>query len=99
MNDISKSKIVISRDSDCPYRIATLEYIKRHQLSVDLIEVDTMSILIAMIEHSDVMAILPEKVLTLSSKLQTKGELENSWIYIYVYPRKDNIIELPLDIL
>lgn len=57
----NENKVVVSRDEECLYRYETLKYLKDHKSDMSLIEVDTIDILISMIEMGGTMAVLPKK--------------------------------------
>lgn len=89
--DFKENKIIVSRDKECPYRIETLKYLERNNLEfMPVIEVDTLDILISMIETNKAIAILPEKTIELHNKLEKIKYIDSSEIEIYVYTLLNN---------
>ena len=95
---IENHPIVINRDSECPYRKATLAYIKANQMeSTRLIQVDTLDVLISMLEKENVSSILPKKILKNNDKLKkvnTKTELSPIKILGYTLVTTNQVINL-----
>ncbi|MFS7401099.1 LysR family transcriptional regulator [Carnobacterium maltaromaticum] len=95
---IENQPIVINRDSECPYRKATLANIQANQMeSTRLIQVDTLDVLISMLEKENVSSILPKKILKNNDKLKkvnTTTELSPIKILGYTLVTTNQVINL-----
>lgn len=95
---LNENKVVVSRDEDCPYRYETLKYLKDYKSDMPLIEVDTIDILISMIEMGSTMAILPKKTISRNDKLECMDEITCSAVPIRVYKLKNNNSSFKIDL-
>ncbi|MDR3595655.1 LysR family transcriptional regulator [Clostridium sp.] len=98
-NDFFDNKIIISRDIDCPYRIETLDYLKKNKLdNMTVVEVDTIDILISMIENNKAMAILPERTIALNDKLKAIVNLNCNEVMLHVYALQNNATQFEIEL-
>lgn len=89
--------IVVSRDRHCPYRLATLKFLKQNQLEqMNLMEVDTLDILLTMLENEKIIAIMPEKTLGTNDRLEKMDNLVCEDSKIYLYKLKTNAVQFKL---
>lgn len=78
--------VLISRDKACPYRKATLDYLaQQKEKNVQLIELDTLDILVSMVEENQALAVLPKIVLKSNPHLQelTLNNFDNVPLVVY----------------
>lgn len=97
---LSENKVVVNRDEECPYRYETLKYLKDRNSDMSIIEVDTIDILISMIEMGGAMAILPKKTIKIISrndKLECMDEIVDSTVALRVYKLKSNNTSFKID--
>ncbi|MFD1901548.1 LysR family transcriptional regulator [Enterococcus termitis] len=81
--------ILISRDPMCPYRKATLDYLADHQITTEaVIEVDTLDIMLSMLESNKTVALLPQKTIAAHEKLRSLTAPPFSQVSIYAYGLK-----------
>lgn len=86
--------IVVSRDKDCPYRQATLAYIKTYAdlKTAHIIEVDNLEALIHIVEMGKAIAIMPQQITKIYPHIQCleSHTLHNVTLYIYSHhPHED----------
>lgn len=80
--------ILISDDVNCPYRRATLEYIKKNKINnVAIIEIENIDIAIEMIMNNKAIGIVPEKMLSISKKLEPLEICKLDSVFLYVYKK------------
>ncbi|GGC92378.1 LysR family transcriptional regulator [Enterococcus wangshanyuanii] len=98
--ELFKNKILISRDKDCPYRKATLDILNEEkQLEISIIELDTLDIMLTMLETNKAAAILPKQLVTANEKLQELPNQVPNQGTIYVYAGKKNPINKKFKLL
>lgn len=90
------TKVVVSRDPNCPYRLATLSTLNKQQQSVSLIEVDTLDVLLSLVSAGDALAVLPEKTVTSNKQLQADKSRPIGTVNLFVYTLKTN--QTPIDL-
>ncbi|MFC0234148.1 LysR family transcriptional regulator [Vagococcus entomophilus] len=91
------TKIVVSRDPNCPYRLATLSTLtKKQEQSISLIEVDTLDVLLSLVSAGDALAVLPEKTVTSNKQLQADRTRSIGAVDLFVYKLKTN--QTPIDL-
>ncbi|OFI49416.1 hypothetical protein BG261_02225 [Floricoccus tropicus] len=88
-NNLKDCKVAISRDKTCPYRQRTLELINREQEG-KVIEVDSLDILIDLMEKKNIISILPEKLITVNNKLTNYNSNIKAYSKLYIYSLKNN---------
>ena len=90
-NIFEKNKIIVSRDKECPYRLETFKYIEKNKItSMQIIEVDTLDILLELIETNEAVAILPKKNIDSNNKLELINNICCNEVKIYVYTLLSN---------
>lgn len=83
--------VLISRDKACPYRKATLDYLAQQKKpTIQLIELDTLDILVSMIEQNQALAVLPKIALKSSPNLQELTITSFDNVPLVVYQLKNN---------
>ncbi len=88
--ELFENKILISREKDCPYRNATLEILKKqNQIEASVIEIDTLDIMVTMLEMNKAVAILPKKLVDSNEKLQVLPNQVQKQGMIYVYTTQE----------
>lgn len=86
-----ENKIIISRDRECPYRLEVLKYLKENSLEdMAIIEVDTMALLVSMIESGTAITVLPKKIIDMNPKLEAIDGMDVRPVDIYVYTLMSN---------
>lgn len=91
-NDV---KILVSRDNTCPYRRATLQYIDEQDSGKTpakerIIEVDTLDMLMRMLENNGVTALVPKKLIESNSKIKVIEDGSHRNIDIFIYALRGN---------
>jgi DNA-binding transcriptional LysR family regulator len=90
LNDFKNVSVLINRDKECPYRKATLNFLKKRKNNWEVIEIDSLGLILSMLECGKGIAILPQKMCT--NKIMdyhVKGlTLED--VKIDLYKKKDN---------
>ena len=99
--NFDENKIIVSRDKECPYRIETFKYIKNNKLNdMRIIEVDTMDILIGMIETNEAIAILPKKIIDCNYNIEVVNIVNDfNIIKIHVYKLLNNSNKFNLELI
>lgn len=83
-SSLNQANIIVNRQLDCPYRKATLNYLKKHQITdFTLIEVDTLELLITGIEKYQALSMLPEIMLEDRPSLENFGTKINVPVHLY----------------
>ncbi|WP_297632718.1 LysR family transcriptional regulator [uncultured Clostridium sp.] len=96
--DCKRNKVIVSRDVNCPYRIETFKYIEKSKIKIKgIVEVDTIDILIDMVENNEVISILPEKIIDLNNNLKKIEDVTLDRINIYGYKLKSNVKKLNIE--
>ncbi|EOH72806.1 hypothetical protein [Enterococcus malodoratus] len=97
-NNISpfeKNEILINRDSECPYRRVRLHYLEQIRVTdATLIKVDTLDVLMDMLESENTVAVIPEVILssnTILRKLEGDGKIIG-WICCCSFETLDKIL-------
>lgn len=81
--------ILISDDKKCPYRQATLNYLKEQSFyNNEIIEVESIDIAIEMIMNNKALGIVPKKLTYLYSMLEPIHGCELSDVTLYIYKKK-----------
>ncbi|MEI5995107.1 LysR family transcriptional regulator [Candidatus Enterococcus mansonii] len=97
--DFLNNTIVVSRDTQCPYRIETLDYLKKNNLTdKSIVEVDTLDVILSVLEDNHAIAILPEKTISSTNHLQLINDIVCNPVFIYVYSLSGNKLTFPLDL-
>lgn len=87
-NDSNKDfRIIVNRDNQCPIRKSTLEAIHKQNLKVSVIEVDTLDLLLTLLQSTDSIALLPYKIIKDNSQfveypMEVPGQLN---IFVYCH--------------
>ncbi|MBO0453756.1 LysR family transcriptional regulator [Candidatus Enterococcus murrayae] len=90
--------VLINRDKECPYRKATLAYLEEHHLTdMPIIEVDTLDVLLDMLQEHDAIAILPKETVRLNASLKIFETSLLPPVKIYSYQLKSSEINLTLE--
>lgn len=85
------NKVIVSRDENCPYRLEVLKFLKDNNLGyMSIIEVDTIDMLIDIVEGKEATTILPERTIRLNNKLEKFQNLHCNNVKVYVYKLKTN---------
>ena len=95
---LQASTIVINRDLECPYRQATLAFFEQTGLRTRCIEVDTLDVMIDMLENHEAAAILPDSSIQSNEKLQKIEDYSLDPISIYHYQLKESRDSFELDL-
>lgn len=95
---LQASTIVINRDLECPYRQATLAFFEQTGLRTSCIEVDTLDVMIDMLENHEAAAILPDSSIQSNEKLQKIEDYFLDPISIYHYQLKESRDSFELDL-
>lgn len=94
------NKIIISRDENCPYREESLNYMKKNKLDITkAIEVDTVDVLISMIQRDKAIAVLPEATIALNEGIEVIKTSICNKIEIHVYALKSNTTKFEIELL
>lgn len=65
IDDVSRLPILVSRDQDCPYRLATLDFLKRYEIkNYSLVEYDIIEPILIRIENGSGIAVLPKRLMS-----------------------------------
>lgn len=91
--------LLINRDPKRPYRLETLALLEHYELSsIQLIEVDTLDMMMAMLEYSGMCAVLPKKIIETHSNLSMWGNWQKeSSVFVYTLQNKPLSHPLILD--
>ncbi len=96
--DIFKNiTVLVNRDNECPYRKATLNFLQEVKNSWEVIEIDSLDLILSLLECGKGMAILPQKMCTNKIMQQYIQGLTLENVKIYLYKNKDNIKVQNLD--
>jgi len=82
------NKVIVSRDSDCPYRMETYSFLDRNAqdtAAMTVIEVDTMDLLVSMLETNKAVAVLPEVTVNAVKGLEAIAGLSCHPATVHVY--------------
>lgn len=96
IQDISKHPILVSRDKNCPYRKATIDFLNRNVITnYKLIEYDIIEPILTGIETSSSIAVLPIRLKTekMAYAIDISSDLKPVKIFLYVKNDKPKVPE------
>lgn len=96
VEDISSNPILVSRDKDCPYRKATLNFLNHNAITnYTLVEYDILEPILARIETNAGIALLPIRLKTekMTFAAAISSELKPIKIFLYMKTNKPDIPE------
>lgn len=94
-----ENKIIISRDIECPYRKETLNYLNENNLkNISIVEVDTIDILIMILQKNEAIAILPEAIIVSNDELEAVINQSYKNVTIRVYSLKSTNIKFEVEL-
>mgnify|MGYP001290593719 CR=1 FL=1 len=96
--DIFKNiTVLVNRDKECPYRNATLNFLHEVKSNCNVVEIDSLYLILSLLECGKGIAILPQKMCTNKIIQQYIQGLTLENVKIYLYKNKDNIKVQNLD--
>ncbi|WP_196592634.1 LysR family transcriptional regulator [Pectinatus sottacetonis] len=64
LNDFKNVSVLVNRDKECPYRKATFNFLDKVKNNWNVIEIDSLDLILSMLESGKGIAILPQKMCT-----------------------------------
>lgn len=89
--------VLVNRDKECPYRKATFNFLEKVKNNWKVIEIDSLDLILSMLECGKGMAILPQKMCTNKIIEHHMKGLTLEDVKIYLYKKKDNNKVLNID--
>ncbi|NNU78080.1 LysR family transcriptional regulator [Clostridium estertheticum] len=90
LNNFKNISVLVNRDKDCPYRKATLSFLEKVKNNWNVIEVDSLDLILSMLEYGEGIAILPPKMCTNKIIEHYVEGLTLEDVKIYLYKKSDN---------
>lgn len=90
LNDFKNISVLINRDKGCPYRKATLNFLLKVKNDWKVVEIDSMDLILSMLERRKGIAILPKKMCTKKIMEYHVKDLTLEDVKINLYKKKDN---------
>ena len=90
LNDFKNTSVLVNRDKECPYRKATLDFLLKVRSNWKVIEIDSLDLILSMLECGKGIAILPKKMCTNKIIEHYVKGLTLEDVKIYLYKKKDN---------
>lgn len=87
--------IVINREKQCPLRALTVETVPSLQSKVSYIEVDTLDLMLSLINTSNCIALLPQRLIEEDTRLRVLEDLSPMSLDIFMYCHQglDDIVQ------
>lgn len=90
LNYLKNISVLVNRDEECPYRKATLNFLHEVKSSWEVIEIDSLDLILSMLESGKGIAILPQKMCANKIIEHYVQGMTLEDIKIYLYKMKDN---------
>ncbi|MBU3076022.1 LysR family transcriptional regulator [Clostridium estertheticum] len=90
LKNFKNISVLVNRDKDCPYRKATLNFLEKVKNNWNVIEIDSLDLILSMLEYGEGIAILPKKMCTNKIVEHSVEGLTLEDVKIYLYKKNDN---------
>lgn len=77
--------LIVSRDKNCPLRNASFQHLASKNLTMPVIEVDTLDLMLSLLHSVNSIALLPHKIIDNESNLAKSMEFDPTSLTVYVY--------------